>query len=445
MRSRTLGVSLSLLALACTPTPTPTPTDQGVVEQAPQAPKQAAPATPEAKPPGAPAKPKLDEAIVLRKQLLALLNEGRALTKKGDYAGGMAKYGEALKIDASDVSVLGELGWAAFKAGELELAHRTTVQALKFVREDPKKRGMLLYNLGRVEEDREKISEALDHYRASLAARPNDTVAARLAALEAKAQNMALAGSASGELVSDGLATLARDLPDLAAACKWIEAERCEDYTMDVDEPCSCEPKLLATPGADASWGLLQLGQEGVNMQVAQFPAVETDKGWTVFSEVSYVYNPGMFGIYEELSLQPSTVEPVLGKGTQLVIKYSKRRHDSDMGVNEIEEESYDAMVVCARDQTGAYCSWALLTAYEYSRGILFEGEDQAMSDEPIEHELVPATGFTAKVEFVDGKLVVAWTEVKNGFDRESELWGTVAWILPPGEHPLTQLLGMPG
>ena len=36
----------------------------------------------------------------------------------------MAKYRVALDIDASDVAVLGELGWAAFKAGELEDAHR---------------------------------------------------------------------------------------------------------------------------------------------------------------------------------------------------------------------------------------------------------------------------------------------------------------------------------
>src|SRR5690606_1646257 len=160
-------------------------------------------------------KPKVDEAAKLRKQLLALLNEGRALTKKGDHAGGIVKYQEALKIDASDVSVLGELGWAAYLSGDLELAHRTTVQALKFVR-DQKKRGMLLYNLGRIEEDREQLSDAADSYRASLVARPgNKTVQARLDALEAKQNAMAIAGSAGGELQGPnrgaGLEVLARD------------------------------------------------------------------------------------------------------------------------------------------------------------------------------------------------------------------------------------------
>ncbi len=453
---------ISLLSFACDKAPAPeakqaeaapaaAPSDAAKPADSKAADAAKQPAEPATRKP-APAKPTLDEATKLRKRLLALLNEGRTLTKNGDYAGGIAKYREALEIDQSDVSVLGELGWAAFRSGDLELAHRTTVQALKFVRDDNNKRGMLLYNLGRIEEDRDNIGDALDHYRDSLAARPNETVEARLAALEAKANQMAVAGSAGGELegpnglaAAAGLEVLGRDLADLAAACKLIETERCEDYTMDPDEPCACAPELLAAPGADRSWGLVKLGEDGTNMQTAYFPVVQTDKGWTAFAEALYVYNPGAFGIYEEAELLPSSVEPLLGTGTQLVMKFKKMRTDSDMGVNEIEGEDFEALVICARHGTGAYCTDTLLTAYSFSRDILFEGEDAEMSDEPIEHTLVPKTGFRAEVEFDDGKLIVTWAEVHNNFDRQGELWGAFAWVLPAGEHLLTQLLGMRG
>lgn len=446
----------SLFALACTQPPA----DGGAAaERAPSKKEQTPSPAPSTKEPVAPSerepaskqapKPKIDEAAKLRKHLLVLLNEGRALTKKGDYPAGMAKYREALEIDASDVTVLGELGWAAYKAGELEDAHRTTAQALKFARED-KQRGMLLYNLGRVEEDRNNTSVAIEHYQASLAARPgNETVKARLEKLESVQNQMASAGSAGGELEGPdrvaGLEPLGRELADLAAACKLIEERRCEDYTLDGDDLCRCEPNLQATPGADDSWGLLQLGQEYETMQVAWFPAVKTDKGWTVFSEVLYSYNPGAFGIFEQATLKPSTVETLLAKGTQLVMRFSKARLDRDMGLNEVETEDYEGMVICARHQTGAYCTRALLTSYKYLREVEFPEADAEIAGEEIEHEGLPIEfGFVSSVELRDAKLIVTRTEVTGGFDRDGELWGAFGWILPAGEHLLVELLGLP-
>jgi tetratricopeptide (TPR) repeat protein len=416
-------------------------------------PNQAAVETePAAKPSPKPAAPKPApaEAAKLRKQLLALLNDGRALTKKGDHAGGIAKYQEALKIDASDVSVLGELGWAAFKSGDLELAHRSTVQALKFVRAD-NQRGMLLYNLGRIEEDRDKLDAAIGHYEASLAARPNATVEARLTALRETQNAMAVAGSAGGELegpdryaLGASLEPIARDLADLAAACKALEASRCEDYTMTEDEPCSCAPTLQATPGADASWGLLQLNSHDHSMQVAWFPAVQTDKGWTVFGEVLYSYNPGAFGIYEDVTVHPSTIEPVPGGSAKLVMKFDKQRVDRDMGVNEIETEDTRATVICSREASGAHCSKALVTHYHYLRELDFPDED-TIDGQPIDHDGLPSEeGFTATLELREGKLVVTRTETKGGFDRLGDVAGAFGWVLPAGEHLLAQILGLP-
>jgi tetratricopeptide (TPR) repeat protein len=410
------------------PDPKPTPTEPSPVEP------------PESKPESKTApKPKVDEAAKLRKRLLALLNEGREATKKGDYPAGMAKYREALEIDASDVSALAELGWAAFQAGDLELAHRTTTQALKFVRDD-KQRGMILYNLGRIAEAREELAAAIEHYEASLVARPgNQTVQTHLDAVKAK-----LASASSPSAEQPGLEVLARDLVDLTAACKIIEEQRCEDFTMDESDPCTCDPEPQATPGADQSWGLLQLGGDE-SMQAAWFPVVQTDKGWTVFAEVLYTYNPGAFGIFEEAELGASTVEPLLAKGTQLVMRVEKSRMDRDMGLNEIESEDYKAMIICARHETGAYCARPLITAYSRSREVEFLGEDEQMFGEPIEHTGLPfAIGFEASVEFVEGKLIVKWTTVTGAFEVERDVWSAIGRPLTAGEHDLATLLGLP-
>lgn len=455
-------IQLAPLALAaCSLLACPKPADEGATAERTQpTPEQQEQPVEQAKPEQAteqkpeqqdskkktPPKPKVDEAKQLRKQLLALLNEGRAATKKGDHAAGIAKYREALAIDASDVSVLCELGWAAFQAGDLELAHRSTVQALKFVRED-KQRGMILYNLGRIAEAREQIAEAVDDYRASLQFRPgNKTVQERLDALLVVQQQQAIAGSAGGELQGPitGLEVLARDLGDLRAACKLIEEQRCDEYTMfEGDSSCRCEAKLHMTPGADDSWGLLQLDGDDMSRQVAWFPAVKTDKGWTVFAEVLYAYNPGAFGIYEEAQLVGSTVESLLPNSSQLVMRVSKGRADRDMGLNEIETEDHSAQIICARDATGAYCTRALITAYTVTREVEFPEED----GEDVEHPGLPfAAGFAATVEFVDGKLIVKWVSTKGDFEVEGEgdVWSTMGRVLSPGEYELAALLGLP-
>jgi len=428
-----------LVALACTPTPP----DHGTSAKAEQPSELAREISsepvvtaPEPKP--KPPKPTPEELAKLRKQLLVLLNEGRALTKNGDYAGGMAKYRAVLAIDASDVAALGELGWAAYKAGDLEYAHHTTVQALKFAREQSR-RGMLLYNLGRIEQDRENLAAAIDHYRASLVARPgNATVQARLDAL---LDQQGAPVEALG--VQPGLAVLGRALPDLAAACKLIEAQLCENYIMDVGEPCVCEPELLADPG-DGSWGMVYLATQGSPVQEVWLPVIQTAKGWTVFSEVLYAYNPGMFGIYEEATLGPSNLTSITDTVEGLVIHVAKSRIDRDMGLNEIESEDHRAMVICTRDATGASCTLPLITEYRYRREVEFPDEDELeLMGEVLDHEGLPIElGFRAEIEVADGKLVVIWTDVKGGGDPGGELDSLLGQAVPAGEHSLGELLG---
>lgn len=449
--TRRLALLLSTPLLACQPNAESKPDDAAKAaspasEPAPASDEPAANTpTPAPSDPATEApKPKREQAQDLHRKLMTLLNEGRALTKQGDYVGGIAKYREALDIDASDPSVLGELGWAAFKSGDLELAHKATLNGLKFVRDD-QKRGMLLYNLGRIAEDRKQTDDAITHYRDSLTARPgNATVQSRLDALLAagSATPPDVAAPPEPEPVYTPLPVIARDLPDLAAVCKQLTADRCDDFGMGQGDPCQCNDTLAHTPGADASWGLLTFGSSEFPSQIAWFPVVQTDKGWTVFEHVLYEYNPGAFGIYEEVKVDAVTVEPLLAKGTQLLMRMHKDRSDRDMGLNEIEDEHHAVVVVCARHDGGAACTRPLYEAYRYRREVEFEDFD----DESIEHDpaLPINSGFRATLSLGE-KLVVAWVETSGGYDKRGEAWESHGWVLGAGEYELATLLGLPG
>ena len=76
-------------------------------------------------------------------------------------------------------------GWVAFQAGDLAAAELATRQGLEGAEraKDDRLRGMALYNLGRIHEARGQRAEAMALYEASVKARPNKTVQARLEGL----------------------------------------------------------------------------------------------------------------------------------------------------------------------------------------------------------------------------------------------------------------------
>lgn len=69
----------------------------------------------------------------------------------------------------------GEYGWIAFQKGDLSTAFNHTCKALQSTCRE-KHRGMLLYNLGRIEQKRGDIQKAVQKFRESLHCRKNDTV-----------------------------------------------------------------------------------------------------------------------------------------------------------------------------------------------------------------------------------------------------------------------------
>jgi hypothetical protein len=369
---------------------------------------------PEAEPPraGKPGALEPGQARELRKQYSALLDEGRTLTKADKLDEAMIKYRAALAIDPSHPTVLGELGWAQFRANALDDAQATTMKALRFAQDD-KARGMLLYNLGRIAEARNETEAAIIYYRTSLEKRPsNATVQEHLDKL--------LGATPVATPTPAGLARIAEGVADLSAACKLIIDEKCLDYGGTTDPtddegfgPCTCDAALRSTPPDDPSWGLLALTVGG-GFQEVYFPAIQTSSGWVVFREIEWVYNPGMFGIFEEVQFGPSKTEPLLPGAAQpqLLFVWKKDRSDTDMGVNEFEAEHHEGTVVCAREGAQAWCTEPLFLADSYTRDVEFPIEEEDPS--------------------IDGKLIVANVRRK----------GTPTEHLAEGEYPLTELLG---
>jgi Flp pilus assembly protein TadD len=78
--------------------------------------------------------------------------------------------------------IAGELGWASFLAGDLAAAEASTLAAMRGCR-DRRLKASLLYNLGRIAEQRKDLAAARRFYGRSIALRPNATVAGRLKAL----------------------------------------------------------------------------------------------------------------------------------------------------------------------------------------------------------------------------------------------------------------------
>lgn len=418
-----------------------------------------------------------EEAEALRRELLALLRAGRKAATEGKQAEAIAKYSEALTIEPSDPTVLGELGWAAYKAGNFQLAYSSTIQAIRSSG-DAKQLGALHYNLGRIAEDQNHLAEAVSAYRTSLELRDNKTVKARLAEVslrlppdqvtsaieplreiptlplldvdveeweedEAEEDEVAAPRKQSPkQIAAAGLARLGSVAADLPAACTTLTQLRCADYSFG-SEACSCEPTLqeLApheTQAGDSSWGLLSLRVGSNDAHVVWFPVVQTSAGWVLFSEIAWAFNPGTIGVAETVSFEPTRIEPLLAKDSPpLVFTFSKSRTDSDMALNELEQERYSAIVLCTRYKADAWCTMPLLLSYEFERDIEFPEEP----GEQLEHQGLPiAKSYAATVSFSAGSLTLADVLVSTIELGRLSVAGGV--LLPKGSYGLRALLG---
>lgn len=289
------------------------------------------------------------------------LSAGRKAAKAAKWPEAITALEAALAAIPGDDRALGELSWAAFSAGDFAKA-RTSGKASVLGSTDPKIKAASLYNLGRVEEADGKAPAAAVLYKQSLALRDNETVKARLDALGKDAPP------------ADEPLPCAAPLPE-AELCTCLNATTAEN--MDSPDDAACE---LAPAGVDgfklATYKVSSMGEQQHALVAKQAG------GWTVVALLAYVYNPGMMGISEDWSLD-APKEETLG-GHQVVRFVSKKsRSDSDMGIDEIETEDTESLVVCVRGSgaTPTTCPIDLVSSYTYLRDRLGISGDEEMTD----------------------------------------------------------------
>ena len=110
------------------------------------------------------------------------LDAGRKASKAKNFDEAFTQLTKARELRPHDPSVLGELGYASYKAGKLDDAQRWTEDAISRT-ENPRKLGALFYNLGLIAEARGDGASAKLHYETSLGHRDNATVESKLEAL----------------------------------------------------------------------------------------------------------------------------------------------------------------------------------------------------------------------------------------------------------------------
>lgn len=361
--SRPLVFLAPLVLVACGKSSSPPPS-AGTASGAPPATitADAAAAAPAAAKPTDPAAKPAEPAKLTkttRAEYKAKLQAGRAAAKATKWPEAIAALEAALALIPGDDRVLSELSYVYMASGDLERA-RKAGRAAVAATTDPKLKAAALYNLGRAEETAAP-DRAVALYRESLALRPNATVDKRLATLAGK--------------VAAGPAPLPCAMPQPeAAVCPCLIATVASEELSDFGRTPACKVSPTAVDG-------FQLAEYDTSpMESAVVLITRGPAGWVVAAHLADLYNPGMFGIAEEFTLESIRAEDLGGRGVVRVATLKSRR-DTDPGVDEVEFEETERLLVCLRDPAAApTCPLAVPTGYTYRRDRLglAEGDDLA-------------------------------------------------------------------
>lgn len=412
-RTRALMFVLAPLAVVACGKKSSTPAaGSGSGSAPPAAVAPAAPATP-----AAPAKPVDPPPAAVKSKPTPLTKEARAEYRKRLQAGRTlakaAKWPEAIaELEAALVAIpgddraLAELSFAAMSAGDADKARKAGRQAVLAATE-PKIKAAALYNLGRVEEAKAP-DKAAALYKESLALRPNAIVSKRLADLSVR-------GSFAPQPPP-----CATPMPE-AALCGCLVATVAEELD---GADGQCEVAATAVDGfKTVSYDTSGIGERNVMV------AAKSAAGWSVVGVLAYVYNPGAFGISEEWSLD-RVAEEKLGDRTIVRFESSKERHDSDMGVDEVETESSKDLMVCVRDPKGGAptCPLDVTTEHTYVRDRLGLAEDGDLGDlSDLQTKGLPIRSET-KLSVALGADGVAKVRVERGRPDGADVGDTKLW-----------------
>jgi hypothetical protein len=289
------------------------------------------------------------------------LSAGRKAAKAAKWPEAIAALEAALVAIPGDDRALGELSWAAFSAGDFARA-RTSGKASVLGSTDPKIKAASLYNLGRVEEADGKRPAAALLYKQSLALRDNKIVKDRLDALGNDAP------------LADEPLPCATPMPE-AELCACLNAATAAN--LDDPDDAACELAAAGVDGFKVATYTVSSVREQQHALVAKQPG-----GWSVVASLAYFYNPGMMGISEEWSLGAPKEETI---GGHQVVRFpsKKSRSDSDLGIDEVETEDTESLVVCVRGSgaTPTTCPIDVIVSYTYVRDRLGISGDEEMTD----------------------------------------------------------------
>ncbi|HNN94770.1 MAG TPA: tetratricopeptide repeat protein [Pseudomonadota bacterium] len=280
-----------------------------------------------AEPPATPTPP----GAASQAQCKAALKNGRQALAKRDYRAAMTAFSGCLLVDPKNPRVLSELGFAAYKAGELPAAARFSQQAIEFSAESDLK-GASYYNLGLIAEARGDKAAAIAAYKSSLGARQNSTVRAQLATLDAAA------AAALDPFVPQPMTTLHPNLEAFCKAQKAVNKGVAASYDQDYDGDgpkmkCRCDPKPIENGGLakpTAPYRAVRIFsnrcERGGGMSDASLTdyyfALQTADGWRVESIASL---EARHYCWEDLKLESLIESDVIpGGAREILIRWSQ-------------------------------------------------------------------------------------------------------------------------
>lgn len=332
------------------------PATPGVVAAAePATPEPAKPASPAPEKPGGqkPERKKLTKAdrpkaVEARKSFNRLLEEGRKAVKADKPLEGMKAFEEALTHVPGHPSALGELGWAAYRAGAEHFgkALDATRKALAMSKQ-PRQKGALYYNLGRIAEDQGDLPGAAINYRTSLGYRPgNAIVEKQLADLEARP---------GGNIGSAGVV-------DLEGVCTEIRVELdCPVATSAeglIAHGCDCATEMISGTAGFGKAVLLKVTgttESAGGMVDATWLVVEQGGQWRPVTMVGNDWNPGMGYVYNTSTRRAFEFVNIGGRELLWVI-FENQNDDLDPGVYTSYSDWSRTLTVCENRDAAVAC-----------------------------------------------------------------------------------------
>jgi tetratricopeptide (TPR) repeat protein len=430
--SRVALLSLGLATAACgggTATPAPIakagtnaaaagPTGKSGTTTAPAQPELKPVA--EAKPAIEPHAPKVElnpKAAQDAKTFNEALAAGRAAVKARKLPEAIDHFQRALAVDPNHPGVLGELGWAAFLRNDFALSRAATGAALIYVR-DARRKGALLYNLGRVCESEGNEQLAMDHYRHSLTLRDNEIVKQRLAKLEEAntgedAARPEVEGAAGAPKVGvEGLCEqfLAESLCGMKEAdCKCAIDRQIQSSTAGAP---IAEAAIARAHGTVAGMGEIDDAELLVKTATGSWQAVEIIGDGSV-PGVSYIQNN-----FEILKFE--FVQLIEGGPEELSLIVRQESTDGDYGDNALEYARDVIQWVCFSDEGAASCLRFPLES--------FWGLERMLDDGPAPSGTTGESGWRVNATFGPHTITFGVVEGADAMADRGSLVGEKEW-----------------